>query len=282
MKETDPNTWPLLAAAFSPDGKRIALSGGGLWKCVPKIWIARVPSLKTITMLGGHSSGVTDLVWSERGLVSASADYTVRLWDVDKGTSASIVKGDHRSKTRLALGKGDSLWIGEAEFVEGKTARLLRASLKTGTVETVRTLPVARIVRRLAVDRVTDRWAYSHMDALDWKFPKLAVEGAKGDVDSDYFPEIYWRNGRLGRVPREKDVKIAAVSPNGTVFRVRGDVVEGPGWEVHLPAKYAASVITCAPDGARLAVLGEGPVFLMNTDDGRVVTQMQAPPWVLR
>lgn len=280
MKETDPKTWPLLSASFSPDSKQIAFSGGGLWKCTPKIWIARVPSLETVTLLEGHTSGITDLAWGERGLVSSSADFSVRLWDIETGTSAAIVKGDHRPKTRLAFGKDDALWIGEAEFIEGKTARLLRASLTTGKVETVRTLPVARIMRKLAVDRVTDRWAYSHMDAMDWKFPKLAVFGAKQDVDSDWFPEIYWRDGRLGRVLREKDVKVAAVAPSGTVFRARGPAIEGPGWTMK-PGNdtFVANVMTCAPDGSLLAITADegAHAFLLDTKTGAVVTQMEAP-----
>jgi WD40 repeat protein len=68
----------VFAAAFHPDGKRLASAGRDqailLWDLARGDEVARLP---------GHTSYIWSLAWSPDGktLVSGSGDFTVRLWD---------------------------------------------------------------------------------------------------------------------------------------------------------------------------------------------------------
>jgi WD40 repeat protein len=74
-QEMDPQSCPL---AFAPDGKTLALSGGGpiqLWEVATRREICRFPT---------HDTGPAQLAFSpaSRLLASGSTDITVLLWDV--------------------------------------------------------------------------------------------------------------------------------------------------------------------------------------------------------
>ena len=72
------HTDEVFAAAFHPDGTRLATGGrdGGVW-----LWdLARG---EEVARLPGHTGYVWSLAWSPDGrtLASGSGDFTVRLWD---------------------------------------------------------------------------------------------------------------------------------------------------------------------------------------------------------
>jgi WD40 repeat protein len=71
---------PMTAAAFSPDGSRLATAGADR---VIRLW--NVSDGKAIKEFIGHRMTVTAVEFSPDGrrLVSASLDHTLRLWELD-------------------------------------------------------------------------------------------------------------------------------------------------------------------------------------------------------
>jgi hypothetical protein len=74
------HTDEVLAAAFHPDGTRLATAGRDR-----AIWLWDLARGDEVARLPGHTSYVYSLAWSPDGktLVSGSGDSTVRLWDTE-------------------------------------------------------------------------------------------------------------------------------------------------------------------------------------------------------
>lgn len=85
------HTGPAVSVSFSPDGKHLA-SAGGYRDGTIKLWDAT--NGREARTLIGHSSGVTSVAFDVYGkrLVSASADNTLRVWDVISGQEILTIK----------------------------------------------------------------------------------------------------------------------------------------------------------------------------------------------
>jgi WD domain, G-beta repeat len=72
------HTGEVFAAAFHPDGTRLATTGRDR-----AIWLWDVVRGEAVARLPGHTSYVWSLAWSPDGrtLASGSGDFMVRLWD---------------------------------------------------------------------------------------------------------------------------------------------------------------------------------------------------------
>src|SRR6185369_5948349 len=78
-----------LRMAFSPDGRRIALTHGDMRPNTPpgEIAIWDVETGRDVFTLSGHATHVTALAFSPDGrrLASGGTDRTVKLWDLETG-----------------------------------------------------------------------------------------------------------------------------------------------------------------------------------------------------
>jgi WD40 repeat protein len=86
------HTDPVVALAFSPDGKALA-SGGGFRDQSLRLW--DVAKRKERTQLRGHVRGVNTVAFSPDGqtLATGSADATIRLWDPTGGRERTVLQG---------------------------------------------------------------------------------------------------------------------------------------------------------------------------------------------
>ena len=84
------HTFPVVAAAFSPDGKRIAT---GSWDSTTRVWDAA--SGATLLELKGHERVVQAVAFSPDGtrIATASWDKTARVWDANTGASMATLSG---------------------------------------------------------------------------------------------------------------------------------------------------------------------------------------------
>lgn len=120
----------ILAARFSPDGKRIASAGADKY-----VRTFDAVSGERVRRFEGHTNYVLAVSWKSDGqtLASASADNSVKLWDAETGDQRVSVATFKRHVTAVRfVGDGDT-------FVTGCGDRIVRLHNNAGGV--IRTFP---------------------------------------------------------------------------------------------------------------------------------------------
>jgi len=126
---------PVIALAFGPDSKRIAVSGGGLIPGAVDIRVFDVQSRELRTICQGHVMGVFKLAFDPRTgvLASASHDYSVILWELEEEDAIYLVGGPDAGVSRSGVGFiGTEIVIADGMTFSGEHASLTAIDLETG------------------------------------------------------------------------------------------------------------------------------------------------------
>jgi WD40 repeat protein len=104
----------LATAAFSPDGKTLAVTSGPLGKPAKQLRLWDVPEGRLKRVLPDQAGGVANLAWSPQGKVLAAGDGLgdVRLWNADTAEQAGLLRGHGQSLTSLAFSPDGRLLAG--------------------------------------------------------------------------------------------------------------------------------------------------------------------------
>ena len=158
-KQLDGEAWPCVC---SPVGDVVAASG----PC-RTIYVWNLRTGEEVFQLSGHTRDVTSLSFSDDGkkLVSASADATVRLWDVEEGIPLGQPLLGHTSSVQSAVFTPDGKSVASVSFdrtirfwdlTSGEAVCVLRGH--THTVQMVRFSPDGLVMATASWDGTVRLW----------------------------------------------------------------------------------------------------------------------------
>ncbi len=257
---------PVLALAFSPDSRSVAVSGGGMIPGPVDVRVFDVRSRERRLACHGHVMGVFNLAFDPRTslLASASHDYSVILWDLERRGAIFLCGGEDASVSRRAAG-----FLGKRVVVaDGMTWRDERAELATLDLETAEhrvllTLEHGQGVQHLALLPAEGLAVIATGDMRDPGGGSVRVidldgrEQARWDV-----PEVVYDLAAIdaGRVVVTMDgaddtTQVVAADPRSgtrTAARTLGDAIGAdvalsPGRD-HVAVAYDRGVELCAAD----------------------------------
>ena len=206
----------VVAAAFSPDGKRIV---SGSFDGTAKVWEAA--SGKELLALKGHSAAVWSVAFSldSQRIVTGSFDQTARVWDAASGKELLTIKGDRGvfwsvafspDGRRIATGGGPRaarIW----DAASGK--ELLTLEGHSDWVNSVAFSPDGRQILTGSRDETAKVW-----DA-DSGRERLTLQGHSGSVESAVFSPD---GQRIATGSRDKTAKVWEAASGKELLTLKG------------------------------------------------------------
>jgi WD40 repeat protein len=282
---------PVIALAFSPDSRTIAATGGGMIPGPATISVFDVESRMRTRICHAHVMGVFELAFDPRTglLVSASHDYSVILWELERHESIFLVGGPDAGISRKCVAFVDTrVVIGDGMTFDGEQAQLHAIDLATGERSTLFELDGDRGVAHLA--RAPDGLVVVVQEMRSSSAPELRVVAPDGTpVSATPLPssiydlaavdarcvilagrdvhgntEVFAVDGRSGvrtasRVLGDEIGAYVAVSPSGDRVAIgyadRVELCDATtlAARAQLPVGSAVSSVAWSPDGRWIA-----------------------------
>jgi hypothetical protein len=131
---------PIIALAFSPDSSSIVASGGGAIPGAADICVFGVAPRELCKICHYHCMGVFNLAFDPTTalLASASHDYSVVLWEIERDDAIFLVGGPDAGVSRTAARfVGTWVIVADGMTFAGARAALTMFDLATGEVRTL-------------------------------------------------------------------------------------------------------------------------------------------------
>jgi WD40 repeat protein len=248
----------LLHAAFSPDGRRVVVSGFD-----PTAWIVDARTGRVLHVLSGHTRSIDAVAWSPDGRLVATGgdDYYVHIWNAATGrstiekswpNSVSAVAFDAAGK-KLAIASGTRIYVIDTDHgtqlaeLRGHTDVINDVEFRTGR---------GRILVTASYDGTARVW-----DFADYTETTLRILlGHRSIVDTAVFS------------PDGRSVLTGGADGTARIW----NVATGRELWGHYSWVLAAAF---SPDGKRVVTGGRDLTLrLWNADTGKLLQELPDPP----
>ena len=301
------HTGRVSSVCFSPDGTRIT-SAGGLIDPQIKLWDALTG--EEIETLQGHARNVSGVSFSPDGtrIASASADATVRLWNVQtgvglRGSGLRSLKGHTHwvssvsfspDGTRIASGSDDTtvrLWdtsTGEAlNTLKGHTREVTSVCFSPDSTRIVSGSKDGTLKLWNTTTGADLRTFEEHTDAVtSVSFSPDGTQIASASQDQTIKIRDTSTGGVLNTLRGHSDhVTCVSFSPDGTLIASGSEDQTIRIWDSSTGEEVktltgqggAVQCVSFSPDGRHIAAGGNAPVKLWNASTGEEVMVFKNP-----
>ena len=209
------NMGPIYSLALSPDELQMASGCGNAIIYIRDLTSIYRKDITLFKVLAGHRDVVTSLTWGAAGLVSASYDNTVRIWDTKNQQCTSVFQGhDTRIKHVVWMPNGRHVMSGG-----GGRGRML--SIWNGAAHASRSLEQDFVTQVTSLAPRGDLLAVGGIDGRVSLWPLNALTFKKNDViltcHDEPVQQIAWSNdGKYvaSMANKRKDKTIHIVQPD--------------------------------------------------------------------
>jgi len=265
----------ILACRYSADGKHILVAGGGrLPGCDSSLRIFRAPSGRETLICRAHVCGIYDIAVDPRSgfVATASEDYSVVLWNLEKQDAIFLVGGDPIVKGHVAFASSKALLaIGEIEAFEDCANSFFVIDLEKGREVFRRGLRNGKEVAGLAVSSDGKKVI---VNVTNHQHSPPGVELHCHDIPTGkrlWSRQIDEKSlSRLQFLPDEKHLIASVITEDGGTYYSGAcllDATTGKIVAMRLLAGIGAAAAV-APDGATIAVAyGEVGIELLRAAD---------------